>query len=395
MIVGQDMQTAFHHRGEHLVRFLAKRFVEVDLISMTKMYDGPGTDPFLKKAIFGLRDVLCKRVKVVKKGNILNYIVRFPRLPSAFDYLFRDIWTYLSLRNCLANHYDLCIIAHPRMAFIGMRLKQLGRVDVLLYDDWDHYPSHRPGGFFWRSIMRFREYQCLRRADGVASVSRGLLELRRKQGAKRSIFVPNGVDYALFSQAQIRASHPPTLIYMGSFDEAWGADLPIKALSIIKKVLPDIRYILLGEGPDENKLRMLVSDLGLGNCVDFCGWKEYSSLPLYLAKADLGVATYRDYEFVRLSRPLKIIEYMAAGLPVIGTRIGGEVQATIEGAGAGETIEFSPEAFASVSLDILLNRQKYQRYSENAVAYAREMDWERILDRELAFIEEVRGSFNT
>lgn len=389
------MQAAFHHRGKHLVRFLAKRFVEVDLISMTKMYDGPGTDPFLRKAIFGIRDLLWKRVKVVKNGNIVDYIVRFPRLPSVFDYLFRDIWTYVSLRNCLNNHYDLCILAHPRMAFIGIRLKQLGRVDVLLYDDWDHFPSHRPGGFFWSNIMRFREYMCVQRADGVASVSHGLLELRRKQGAKRSIFVPNGVDYALFSQAQIRASHPPTLLYMGSFDEAWGADLPIKALSTIKKVLPDIRYILLGEGPDENKLHMLVSDLGLGNCVYFYGWQEYSSLPLYLAQADLGVATYRNYEFVRLSRPLKIIEYMAAGLPVIGTGIGGEVQAMIEGAGAGETIDFSPEAFARVTLDILSNRQKYQQYSEKAVTYAREMDWERILDEELAFIKEVWVSLNT
>ena len=147
-------------------------------------------------------------------------------------------------------------------------------------------------------------------------------------------------------------------------------------------------------GPDENNLHKLVTDLGLENCVYFYGWQEYSSLPLFLAQADLGVATYRDYEFVRFSRPLKIIEYMAAGLPVIGTRIGGEVQSTIEVAGAGETIDFSPEAFARVTLDILSNRQKYKQYSEKAVTYAQQLDWEKLLDNELAFIEEVWRSGN-
>ena len=62
--------------------------------------------------------------------------------------------------------------------------------------------------------------------------------------------MPNGVDYNLFSQAQIRVPRPPTILFMGKLDEAWGADLPIKALSIIKDVIPDVRYLLLGEGPD-------------------------------------------------------------------------------------------------------------------------------------------------
>ena len=80
---------------------------------------------------------------------------------------------------------------------------------------------------------------------------------------------------------------------------------------------------------------------------------------------------------------------MASGLPVIGTRIQGEICDTIKGSGAGETIDFVPEEFARVTLDILSDQQKYERYSENAIAYASKMDWEQLLDQELAFIEDL------
>src|SRR3990172_2274557 len=104
LIVGQDMQLAPYMRIEYFVRFLAKRFVEVDLISVTKMYDGPGTDPALKKGILGIRDLLFKPVKTICAGNVTNHIVRFPRTPLVVDYLARDFWSYASLGNRLDHH---------------------------------------------------------------------------------------------------------------------------------------------------------------------------------------------------------------------------------------------------------------------------------------------------
>jgi glycosyltransferase involved in cell wall biosynthesis len=388
-IVGQDMKASSHHRGEHIVLHLAKRYSRVDLVSITKMYDGHGTDPIWKKGLFGLRDLMCRRVETIHNVNVVHHVVRFPYRPAVFDYLFRDFWTYANLRKRLEEHYDVCILGHPRLAFVALRLKRLGKVDVLIYDDWDYFPGHRPGDLFWRYIMRHREHICVRSADGVVSVSRGLQELRRVQGAKQTAFVPNGVDYAIFGKAHQKTPHPPTLLYMGTLSKAWGADLPVQALPIIKRCIPAIRYILLGRGPDEAKLRAMVKTLGLEDCVVFYGWQEYQHLPSFMAQADIGVATYRDYDFVRYAHPLKIIEYMAGGLPVIGTQVGGEVQTVIEEAAAGETIEFSREAFASAALDLLSNRSKYELYSANAVTFARDYDWEQLLDRELAFIQRL------
>jgi glycosyltransferase involved in cell wall biosynthesis len=389
LIIGQDIKSLHHHRGDHLSKYLAKRFIKVDIVSITKMYDGPGTDPIWKKGLLGLRDILCRRVKKIQEGNIVHYIVRFPRLPGLFDYLLRDFWTYATLRSRLRDHYDVCILAHPRLAFVGLHLKRLEKANMLIYEDWDYFPGHSPGGLVWRKIMRYREEICVRGADGVVSVSRQLHELRKEQGARQSAFIPNGVDFSIFKKTQQPLNHPPTLLYMGSLDEPWGADLPIQALPIIRREIPEIRYIVLGGGVDEDKLRVMVDKLGLEDIVIFCGWQEYEKLPSFLAQADIGVATYRDYEFVRLSRPMKIIEYMAGGLPVIGTAVGGEAQTIIESAIAGEIIEFSAEAFAGAVVDLLSNQTKYDLYSSNAILFAQEHDWEYLLDKEMDFIRKI------
>jgi glycosyltransferase involved in cell wall biosynthesis len=152
--------------------------------------------------------------------------------------------------------------------------------------------------------------------------------------------------------------------------------------------MPEVRYVLVGGGPDERRLKAMATELGLEDCVHFFGRHKHQDLPRFLARADIGVATSRDTDFRRYACPLKILEYMAGGLPVIGTQVG-ETQVIIEKAMAGETVEFSPEAFASAALEMLSNRSKYELYSANAATFAREHDWERLLERELAFIEQV------
>jgi glycosyltransferase involved in cell wall biosynthesis len=361
----------------------------MDIVSQAaKMYDGPGTDPFWKKGLLGTRDIIFKRLKAIGERNVVEYVVRFPRLPAVFGYLIRDFWTYAHVRGLLKEHYDVCVLADPLLAYVALRLKSLGKVKLLVYDDWDYFPGEYPEDPFWRHIIRYREHACVQSADGVVSVSSLLQELRRQQGARRTALVPNGVDYTLFETAQRKQPHPPTLLYMGSLGEAWGADLPILALPLIRRQIPDARYILVGAGPEEGRLRAMATQLGLEDCVQFRGTQKYRDLPRFLAEADIGVATCRDTDFRRYACPLKIVEYMAAGLPVIGTPVG-ETQRIIQKAKAGELVDFSPEAFASAVVDLISNRARFEAYSRNAVTFAQQHDWERLLEMEFAFVERL------
>jgi glycosyltransferase involved in cell wall biosynthesis len=388
LIIGQDMNTPHHHRGQHLAEHLAKRYASLDLVSITKMHNGAGTDPVWKKGLLGLRDMICKPIATTYDRNIVHHVVRFPYRPALLDYLFRDLWMYAKLKERLKEHYDLCILASPRLSFLAMKLKRQERLGTFIYDDWDYFPGWLPSDPFWRHVMRYRESLCVRNSDAVVSVSSCLRELRKKQGARYTALVPNGVNYALFDRAHHKKPHPPTMLYTGSLLKVFGADLPIRALQIIKRQIPEVRYLILGMGADESRLKAIAASGGVQNSVHFLGHQEYEKLPDFLAESDIGVATSRNDDFRKYACPLKIIEYMAGGLPVIGTRVG-ETKIIIEKSKAGEAIDFSAEAFANAAIEILSSRDKYEMYSANATNFAREYDWERLLDQELAFIDQL------
>jgi glycosyltransferase involved in cell wall biosynthesis len=69
---------------------------------------------------------------------------------------------------------------------------------------------------------------------------------------------------------------------------------------------------------------------------------------------------------------------MAAGLPVIATRVG-EIAKVIEESQAGVIIDFTPEAFAEAVIELFADPKRYEMYSVNAIQCAMTYDWEQVL----------------
>jgi glycosyltransferase involved in cell wall biosynthesis len=78
----------------------------------------------------------------------------------------------------------------------------------------------------------------------------------------------------------------------------------------------DLRYLIVGDGPRRAELKRLATSLGLDSRVTFMGHRE--DVPALLARADLFVLPSRSEAF-----PNGAMEAMAAGLPVIASRVGG------------------------------------------------------------------------
>jgi glycosyltransferase involved in cell wall biosynthesis len=284
------------------------------------------------------------------------------------------------------------IVDGPESALLALFLKKTRRVRFLIYYDIDYYPGQSPQ---WSGILSRREQICCKVADAVASVSRPLAALREQQGARLVTVVPNGVDFARFHAANlIRAEHPPTLIYMGSLDARWGVDLSIRAMPLLRHQIPDIRLLIAGRGPAEQELRQLALSLGVNDCVRFEGFVPYSDLPTLLAQADIGVATSRSVSFRHYASPLKIVEYMAAGLPVICSG-GGEAEKMIEESRAGANIPFKPEAFAEVVQTLWATPGNLSAAREAAINYARSRSWEQMGTLMAQLISRVAGVVNS
>ncbi len=277
---------------------------------------------------------------------------------------------------------DVFIGHGPWEVAFGYVLRKLGLVKTLIYDDLDYAPGYQYISQFRRFCTSKLEIFCLKKADLIISVGSLLAKLREEQTGRKVYVIPNGVDYRHFQKAQIKKPHPPTLIYMGYISDWAGLDLIVEALAKIRQDITDIRFLILGHtNPDYlKKILNTAKDLGLEEHVQYLGNKRYRELIDYLAEADLGMAVFRPVELRRYAFSLKIIEYMSSGLPVITTK-DTQSGSLVEDYQCGEAIEYNTDDIARAIHNLLLDKDRYKRYHENAKKFSREYDWQELVGK--------------
>ena len=116
---------------------------------------------------------------------------------------------------------------------------------------------------------------------------------------------------------------PPVALAVGRFVEKKGFAHLLRALAIAGDRTP-LAVRLVGDGPLRGELESLAASLGLGARVSFAGWRSSAEVAEEMARADLLVVpsvTARDGDMEGL--PIVIVEAMATGLPIVGTRHSG------------------------------------------------------------------------
>lgn len=124
--------------------------------------------------------------------------------------------------------------------------------------------------------------------------------------------VPNLID---LSQFQYRARSPlrPNLICSRGFHPYYRVDLVLRSFRLVKDAFPAATLCLLGNGPEEQRLRSLAQELNLSN-VEFAGAVSRQQIGRYYDQADIFInASYLD------NMPVSILEAFGAGTPVVTT----------------------------------------------------------------------------
>jgi glycosyltransferase involved in cell wall biosynthesis len=370
-----------------MAAYFEQRFKCMDVVGFIKFYGGPPAPPWLK-ARRGISNLLNSRISISQEGGIRRIAIRDLYAPRAIDMPIKDLWRYMNLCQITTQPYDVAIFGYPGNAWLASLLKKSGRVRRLIYDDWDYHPGFE-NSLFGRQMVERRERLCARQSDAVISVNALLGRLRTKQGAKRVFVVPNGMNLPLFAQSRQKVPHIPTLVYMGTILPLWGIDLAIRAMPHLLQAIPDIRLLIAGYGPAEADLKALCQALNVAERVIFLGTFKYEALPSILAEADIGIATsLPDSTFRYYASPLKLIEYMAAGLPVIATRVG-QTEITMQEADAGILINHSVEEFVKAAVSLLRDKALYERYSQAAINYSAGFDWNLLMDKAYQYVLQV------
>lgn len=255
---------------------------------------------------------------------------------------------------------------------------------LLTLQEGDSEAFLRRRTWFWKPFYK----KIYTEADHIQAISNYLADRAKKMDAKCPVsLVPNGVDLDNFSRSfsaeeisktkaelDIKGNDKLIVTVSRLVEKNGLGDLirAIKVLSIEKKEA--IKLLIIGEGKDKNKLVELVRQLSLEGRVMFLGQIDHKDLPKYLKIAHI---------FVRpsLSEGLGnvFMEAMAAGLPIIGTRVGG-IPDFLADYKTGLFCEVkNPESIARKILELLDNPQLARIISENGKNLAfEEYGWEKI-----------------
>jgi len=129
------------------------------------------------------------------------------------------------------------------------------------------------------------------------------------------VLVRNGFDEAMFTPAtEPRDSGPFVCIFHGLLGRMHNIELLLDVADRVAAIRPDVKFVVVGYGPKEELIRTTPR----AN-VSFLGSRPYAEIPALLAKADLGLAFIEDNQGTEGAFPVKVYEYIGAGLPVLVT----------------------------------------------------------------------------
>jgi glycosyltransferase involved in cell wall biosynthesis len=161
------------------------------------------------------------------------------------------------------------------------------------------------------------EGELLRRADLTITTSQVLHDAKRRVCPDAKL-VRHGVDFEHFSRAwresldipsDVRSIPRPVFGFFGLIQH-W---IDVELIASVAKLRPLYAFVLIGDAKaDLSPLRHLPNVYGLGR-------RDYATLPAYAAKFSAGLLPFVANEMTRNVNPVKLHEYLAAGLPVVST----------------------------------------------------------------------------
>jgi glycosyltransferase involved in cell wall biosynthesis len=196
--------------------------------------------------------------------------------------------------------------------------------------------------------------------------------------------IRNGIDLSRYAPrstlSTVRAElglpeSAPLVLMLSRLNPQKGVDDFIKAAALVRLQRPDVRFLLIGEklqykdgayGPDANYhryLHELCTNLGVDDSIVFTGHR--SDVPELLAEGCVSVLPTHSEG---LSNTL--LESMAAGLPVVATRVGGNAELVDDGVNGILVPPQAPATLANAVLRILNDKAMAQRFSSAARAKA-------------------------
>jgi glycosyltransferase involved in cell wall biosynthesis len=275
--------------------------------------------------------------------------------------IFPSLKTILKHNNL--NHVDLLYLDNLSYHFLLDEI-EYDQCVFRIMDMHDHFPG-------WAGHTRWMAEKVASRADLTIYSALGLKTYVDSLNPGNSLLVPNGVDFDFFRSLRGSAGrHPaledipdPVILYTGIIDSRFDAGL----IRIAAGELSDVSFVFAGP-------RTLDKDLeDMPENVYFIGPIDHDELPLLICSAKAGIIPFdvkHRMDLIQGIRPLKLLEYMAAGLPVISAR-----WPEIENMNSPAWVYDDEQGFVR----LIKRAISQKKVAESCIAFAERNDWSRAI----------------
>ena len=192
---------------------------------------------------------------------------------------------------------------------------------------------------------------------------------------ERYSVIPTGTNLEPFLNANGKALRAEqgwndeiVLISVGRLAPEKNWDTLLQAFARLHEEYPEVRLVLIGDGPARQSLEGLAAELAIGDRVTFTGSVPFEEIPRYLKAADIFA-----FASVTETQGLVTIEAMAAGLPVVAVD-GPGTRDIVEHGKQGFLVKNDPEALAKGLRKLLADSQRTKRFSNHALKKAKTFD---------------------
>ena len=300
------------------------------------------------------------------------------------SFLARAVHFGRAVNNHLAVRHDYDIV-HSRNVWDGLSIAQnkkrhgyktLFEVNGLASIELKyHYPGLDPGLL---AKLREQEIATLHLSDAIICPSIVTRDYIASLGLSRQrvTVIPNGVSPSDFapSPLPLREGRVPVLLYIGTLADWQGLEVVVRALpKILEKRAVKLRVVGRGRSRQRKFLSKQIRKLGVEGSVIVQPAVPHHEIPALIAEADICVAPlgFNDRNVTQGACPIKVLEYMAGGRPLLASNLPIVRELAREEVDALLFSPGDPEDFARQALtlldDIELSRRIARSASERAL----------------------------
>ena len=270
----------------------------------------------------------------LRKLNVNVHVFKPYYLPRGFPRPLTSVVRYLAISiKILLSKADIYHFFNiPDIVGLPLVLKR----KALIYDvrsPWFSSVLEMTGSRMLSRLAGFIERIMTSSADIIITANTPLAMRARTWGAKEVIVVPNYPPRGFKSKRTqdemkqlLGLMGYPVVLFLGKLSILEGSELLKQIIYETCEALPNVRFLIVGSGPELESLQRFIRMRKLTEKVHFVGWIEHSKVPDYINAADVCLFPRVHTTFSEYTSPeniLKVSEYLAIGKPVIVPRMGG------------------------------------------------------------------------